>query len=109
MQPLAGDWRQKLVAKEEAKAAKKAKKAAKAAGASAATSTAAAPAAPAYPTNSKTKPDLAALSKGLPPGWRAMWDAASGDIYYGCPSTKVRCWHVPNAEPAPMQAKGRAN
>lgn len=43
-----------------------------------------------YPTHSVTKPDLDALSKALPPGWRAMWDKKTGDIYYGNPGTKVR-------------------
>jgi hypothetical protein len=41
----------------------------------------------------KTKPDLQALSVGLPPGWVAMFehDAASGvyNIYYGNPDTKA--------------------
>jgi len=40
-------------------------------------------------THGATKPDLAALSVGLPPGWLAMWDAASGAVYYGDPETKV--------------------
>ncbi len=39
--------------------------------------------------NFKTKPDLDALSAGLPPGWRAMWDKSSGDVYYGNLATKV--------------------
>lgn len=42
----------------------------------------------------KTKPDLAALSVGLPPGWVAMFehDAAKCvySIYYGNPDTKVK-------------------
>ncbi|GLI62519.1 hypothetical protein VaNZ11_005176 [Volvox africanus] len=39
--------------------------------------------------NFKTKPDLDALSAGLPPGWRAMWDKATGDVYYGNLVTRV--------------------
>ena len=35
------------------------------------------------------KPDLAALSVGLPAGWKALWDSASKELYYGCPATKV--------------------
>lgn len=36
------------------------------------------------------KPNLELLSKGLPAGWRAMWDKNSGDIYYGNVKTRVR-------------------
>lgn len=36
------------------------------------------------------KPNLELLSKGLPAGWRAMWDKNSGDIYYGNLKTRVR-------------------
>ncbi len=64
------------------------------------------------------KPDLDALSAGLPPGWKALWDKASKELYYGNPSTKVwaplpgrlcsialgRVWHgdaLPWAAPLP--------
>lgn len=106
--PLAADWRAKLGLSGEggdataaasagtedaaAKAARKAaRKAAKAAARKAAEAGAAAAAGPTvqWPTNSKMKPDLEALSVGLPSGWVAMWDKASGDIYYGNPTTKV--------------------
>jgi hypothetical protein len=102
--PLTGDWRAKLglggaggsgnaaagegataeAARKVARKAAKAAKATKAAKAEAASTKAAL-----WPTNSKTKPDLGALSVGLPSGWQAMWDAKSGDIYYGNPTTKV--------------------
>lgn len=36
------------------------------------------------------KTNLELLSKGLPAGWRAMWDKNSGDIYYGNLKTRVR-------------------
>jgi len=36
------------------------------------------------------KPNLELLSKGLPAGWRAMWDKNTGDIYYGNLKTRVR-------------------
>ena len=107
--PLAGDWRARLLGGEggqgatgedgaadaaaaktaaEAKAARKAaKKAAKVAAAAAAA--AESETKPKYPTNSATRPDLAAISVGLPPGWQAMWDKSSGDIYYGNLATKV--------------------
>ena len=44
---------------------------------------------PEYPKRSKTKPDLEALSKGLPSGWKAFWEKGSGDIYYENKATKV--------------------
>eukprot|EP00775_Hariotina_reticulata_P007012 gene7012-7226_t len=110
--PLAGDWRAKLglgsaadqgaggtgnaatgqgaAAEAARRAAKKAAKAAKAAKASkTAKAEVAIAKAAQWPTNSKTKPDLVALSVGLPSGWQAMWDVKSGDIYYGNPTTKV--------------------
>ncbi len=46
-------------------------------------------------THSKTRPDLAALSVGLPTGWRAMWDAATGDIYYGSLDQQEVSWQRP--------------
>lgn len=67
-QPLAGSWQERVKAarKAEKRAAKKAAKAA-AGGA----------------------PEAAALSEGLPPGWQAMLDSSSGDIFYGNLATKV--------------------
>jgi hypothetical protein len=57
---------------------------------------AAAPAKKAAPVQAKAKaavyaekPDLDALSAGLPAGWKALWDSGSKELYYGCPSTKV--------------------
>jgi hypothetical protein len=104
--PLPTDWRAALLGSSEEKAAKasssssSSKKAAKAAARAAAKAAAAASMTTAaaaggsqeagWPTHSKTRPDLAALSVDLPPGWEAMWDKASGDIYYGNPTTKVR-------------------
>ena len=35
------------------------------------------------------EPDLELLSVGLPAGWAALWDAASGDVYYGNAVTQV--------------------
>ena len=34
-------------------------------------------------------PEAAAMSAGLPPGWQAMVDSTSGDVYYGNLETKV--------------------
>lgn len=69
LQPLAGSWqdRVKSARKAERRAAKKSAKAAATADA----------------------PDEAGPSAGLPPGWQAMVDKSSGDVYYGNLSTKV--------------------
>ena len=79
-QPLAGSWQDRVKAakRAEKRAAKKAAKAAADSGV-----------------------DLESLSKGLPTGWQAMLDAASGDVYYGNLSTKVGawvCWCITNIE-----------
>jgi hypothetical protein len=82
-------------AKAAAKAAKAAKQAAAAAaggGDGAAGSSSTKGKAPSGVLNSRTKPDLEALSAGLPRGWRAMWDKSSGDVYYGNPGSRVRVW-----------------
>ena len=71
-QPVAGDWRSKV------------KAAAKKAGASQPEKQ---PESTAPPKDGS--PDLAALTTGLPAGWKAMWDPKSEDVYYGNPSTKV--------------------
>ena len=55
------------------------------AAASAPTAAAAVAAAAAY----DGMPDLDALSEGLPPGWRAMWDKTHRLAYYGHLQTKV--------------------
>ncbi len=79
------DWRAKLKASKSKTARREAKAAARSAAAEANSTAADQPASAAT-----GKPDLAALSKGLPEGWRAMWDAASGDVYFGNLGTKVR-------------------
>ncbi|DBA73897.1 TPA: hypothetical protein ACH3X2_009548 [Trebouxia sp. C0005] len=93
-QPLAVDWREKL------KATRKGSKKAPAVS----SLEAATPAAPSQATTSPPKPGEAAelgvtadgkpnlglLSKGLPPGWQAMWDKNTGDIYYGNLKSRAR-------------------
>lgn len=69
---MAMDWREKIKAN-KSKPAEAPKAAAVKAG----------------PLKFGSKPDLEALSVGLPPGWKALWDKKSGEIYYGNPSTKV--------------------
>ena len=71
-QPLAMDWREKI-------------KAAKSKPAEAPKPAAAKP----EPVKYASKPDLEALSVGLPQGWKALWDKKSSEIFYGNPTTKV--------------------
>ena len=91
MQPLAVDWREKL------KAARKPSQ--NNASAALAASAASQPTGSASDIDASDvvgnvtadgKPNLELLSKGLPAGWRAMWDKNSGDIYYGNLKTRVR-------------------
>ncbi len=110
-QPVQGDWRQRFGAAstsggEKKKSSKSSKPpssssaaaaAASASGSAAAAAVAGAPGSaggganePLYPKKSKTKPDLDWLSRGLPQGWRAVWEKDGGDIYYENATTKVR-------------------
>lgn len=100
-QPLAvADWRERLLGlgsdnksddagAKASKQSKSHKKAKRAKGEHTGDGVGTGPVSEQYPTNSKARPDLDALSVGLPAGWRAMWDKGSGDIYYGNPTTKV--------------------
>lgn len=100
LQPVVGDWRQRV--KQPTKGAKKRQQqegsAAATAGAAAAAAAAAAPAGtqssapaaagastvgPAPGGSDAAMPDLDALSEGLPPGWRAMWDKTHRRVYFG--------------------------
>lgn len=72
LQPLAMDWREKI------KAAK---------GRPAEAPKAVTP--KAEPVKYASKPNLEALSVGLPSGWKALWDKQSREIFYGNPTTKV--------------------
>lgn len=83
---LQGDWRKLVKHAEGGKEGSGKEKKRKASSSSAAV--AAAP--KVYPTNSLSKPDLEALSVGLPAGWKARWDIKTGDIYYESSVTKVR-------------------
>ena len=91
LQPLSVDWREKLKANRKATS-------------KSAPSTSSPDSASPSPATASThpvatadlsmaadgKPNLELLSKGLPAGWRAMWDKNSGDIYYGNVKTRVR-------------------
>ena len=39
--------------------------------------------------------DVAALSVGVPPGWRAFYDVAAEDVYYGNVRTGETSWDPP--------------
>lgn len=91
MQPLAVDWREKLRANRQANGK----------GASSrASPDSVSPTPASQSAQSRTdadvnmtadgKPNLEVLSKGLPAGWRAMWDKNTGDIYYGNLKSRVR-------------------
>lgn len=98
-QPLVGDWRQQLLGDGAGEAAAEqqqqqqtaqqpaAKKRRKHEGEAAVDEEAGVAA---VSGTSSSKPDLTALSAGLPKGWRALYDAASGMVYYGNKKTKVR-------------------
>ena len=82
LQPLAGDWRAKVrAAKAPASGSPEPEPAPE---------NAAAHQLPTVVPTPAGKPDLAALSVGLPEGWKAMWDRSSKQTYYGNLSTKVR-------------------
>lgn len=80
--PLSVDWRARIKAKQAAAAA--------AAAAAIANAQAAKSAADEVVLHYDAEPDLDLLSTGLVDGWAAMWDATSGDVYYGNKATQVR-------------------
>ena len=88
MQPLAVDWREKLKAN---------RKSSSKGGSGRRSPDSASPSRSPQPgseadvsVSGDGKPNLEVLSKGLPAGWRAMWDKNTGDIYYGNVKTRVR-------------------
>ena len=104
LQPVAGDWRDRLKARAavpaEAEEQPQQSSSKPKAGSKAA----------------EGKPDLAELGKGLPKGWRALWDPKQAQVYYGNARTKVgSCtgllvWEIAcvagpllHGAPAPMQ------
>ena len=72
LQPLRGDWRQKVKAaqKLEQKKGQDPVKASKSGG-------------------QQKPPDLSKENQGLPTGWQAIWDQASQKVYFGNIITKV--------------------
>ncbi|GAX81343.1 hypothetical protein CEUSTIGMA_g8774.t1 [Chlamydomonas eustigma] len=88
-QPLQVDWRKRFGGGgDSSKPGKKIK-------AQLTNASTAQPQVPDFPKRSSTKPDLEALSVGLPAGWKAMWEKGSGDIYYENKSTKETSWDRP--------------
>ena len=93
LQPVVGDWQQRV---KQAKRHQRADAAAAAASAASAATQAkaAAGSAPAAAAARGTKPDLDALSEGLPSGWRAMWDATHSRVYFGNLETQASLLRV---------------
>lgn len=90
VQPVVGDWQQRV---KQAKRQQRSEAAAAAGAAQAAAAT--------QPTAETAggKPDLDALSQGLPDGWRAMWDAGHSRVYFGNLQTQARVQQGGAAEP----------
>lgn len=100
VQPLAVDWRDKIKGKR--KATHSSASASTSPITTAAQDNSSADAAADNAAASMTadgKPDLDLLTKGLPAGWRAMWDRNTGDIYYGNLKTRVRICQDWQAQP----------
>mmetsp|Transcript_8244 Transcript_8244/g.30403 ORF Transcript_8244/g.30403 Transcript_8244/m.30403 type:complete len:623 (+) Transcript_8244:38-1906(+) len=89
-QPLLGDWRERVkkAKQQEARLAQEPPTNARD-GAGAATVDSSHPVQP---------PDLSPYQVDLPEGWHAMWDAASGDVYYGNITTRETSWEKPVAQ-----------
>ncbi|XP_024380675.1 uncharacterized protein [Physcomitrium patens] len=47
-------------------------------------------------TTPPKRPDLKELTKGLPAGWQAFWDAESCEVYYGNVKTSETSWDRPS-------------
>ena len=91
MQPLSVDWREKLKANRKASSkGARSRSSPEAASPSPGGGSAQADVAADVSLTADGKPNLELLSKGLPAGWRAMWDKNTGDIYYGSLKTRVR-------------------
>ncbi|KAJ7963571.1 WW domain containing protein [Quillaja saponaria] len=76
-QPLGGDWRER-VKRKRAQSAKKSVESSEVA-----------------VSEQNQQPDLVELSKNLPYGWQAYWDASSKQVYYGNVLTSVTTWTRP--------------
>ena len=100
LQPLSVDWREKLKANRKT-ATKGAPSTSSPDSASPSPATASVQAAVTADLSMAAdgKPNLELLSKGLPAGWRAMWDKNSGDIYYGNLKTRVRVGGIGREQP----------
>eukprot|EP00850_Spirogloea_muscicola_P021361 SM000246S08204 [mRNA] locus=s246:179826:184215:+ [translate_table: standard] len=95
-QPVAGDWRERVQKAKRAAAKASIKDASTKDSPSAAKDTAATTPPPSVAVESSRKETLQELSKGLPSGWQAFFDQASGDVYYGNLTTKATSWERPN-------------
>lgn len=93
MQPVVGDWRERL---KQGKPQRQRQAQGSGQPAAAAATQAASPdagsggAARAAASGAEHDvPDLDALSEGLPPGWRAMWDKTHRRLYFGNLATQA--------------------
>ena len=87
LQPLAGDWRERVKARGASPEDK------------------AQPSSAPRPSSKARdgRPDLAELSRGLPGGWKALWDPKQQQVYFGNARTKV-CGRAGSAQPSPGSA-----
>lgn len=84
---MVGDWRERL---KQGTPQQRRQAQGSGAPAEAADARDAAPSASSAPSGAgHNVPDLDALSEGLPPGWRAMWDKTHKRLYYGNLATQA--------------------
>eukprot|EP00850_Spirogloea_muscicola_P014131 SM000099S25237 [mRNA] locus=s99:475120:480131:+ [translate_table: standard] len=95
-QPVAGDWRERVQKAKRAAAKASMKEATTKDSPAAAEDAAATTPPPPVAVESSRKEMLQEQSKGLPSGWQAFFDQASGDVYYGNLTTKATSWERPN-------------
>lgn len=120
LQPVLGDWQERVKLAKRQKRGEGAAAAAAAASAQQHASPAAAEAAEPEPAAADGgRPDLDALSEGLEPGWRAMWDKTHKRVYWGnletqaswgpggaltpgacAPAAAGRCFRRPTTKPS---------
>ncbi len=94
LQPVVGDWRERL---KQGKTQRQAQDVAapvdagptQAAGPGASSASGGGASGTVASSAGHDVPDLDALSEGLPPGWRAMWDTTHRRLYFGNLATQA--------------------
>lgn len=94
LQPVVGDWRERL---KQGKTQRQAQDVAapvdagpdQAAGPGASSASGGGASGTVVSSAGHDVPDLDALSEGLPPGWRAMWDKTHRRLYFGNLATQA--------------------